>query len=140
MTRAMELPIREVMLSIATVLMPDPRHILVEEVLDPLDRPVVGRLLAQFIELAALEFVAAPVGIDDECRLAQGQDERRFAVAVAALQGPAPRRKRIFVNSLESHGKVSVIELLKPCPRVEQLRNVGLWKATIAHRSLFVHH
>jgi hypothetical protein len=36
--------------------------------------------------------------------------------------------KRIFVNSLESHGKVSVIELLKPCPRVEQLRNMGSGK------------
>ncbi len=59
-----------------------PRHVLVEDVLDPLDRAVVGRLLAQFVQLAALEFVAAPVGIDDECRLAQGQDERRFAVAV----------------------------------------------------------
>jgi hypothetical protein len=33
-----------------------------------------------------------------------------------------------------------VIELLKPCPRVEQLRNVGFWKGTLAHRSLFVHH
>ena len=88
--------------------------------------------LAQLVQLAALEFVAAPVGIDDECRLAQGQDKRRFAVAVAALQGPAPRRKRLFVNSLESHGKVSVIELLKPGPRVEQLRNVGFWKETLA--------
>ena len=114
--------------------------LLVEEVLDPLDRAVVGRLLAQFVQLAALEFVAAPVRIDDQRRLVHRQDERRFAVAVAALQGPAPRRKHIFVNSLESHGKVSVIELLKPCPRVEQLRNVGFWKATLAHRSLFVHH
>src|SRR3954468_1944072 len=79
-----------------------PRHVLVEEVLDPLDRPIVFWLLAQLVQLAALEFVTAPVGIDDECRLAQRQDERRFAIAVPALQGPASRWKRIFVNPLKS--------------------------------------
>ena len=65
--------------------------------------------LAEFVQLAALEFVAASVRVDNQRRLPHGQDEGRFAVTVAPFQCPAPGRKYIFVNSLESHGKVSNI-------------------------------
>ena len=82
--------------------------------------------------------MAAPVRIDNQRWLLHGQDEGRFTVTVAAFQCPAPGRKYILVNSLESHGKVSDVRCRNPALWLNSPEKRGVLDWTIARRSLFV--